>query len=71
VVSTTIGAEGLDAVHGEQLLLADTADAFAGHVIRVLADRALAAHVADGGRTAVEQQYDWRTVYQAWDEVYH
>lgn len=71
VVSTPIGAEGLDATDGEHLLLAETADAFASHVIGVLRDRALAARLSDGGRAVVEQRYDWRQVYQAWDQVYH
>jgi glycosyltransferase involved in cell wall biosynthesis len=70
VVSTTIGAEGLDYADGENLLLADTPEAFAQAVSRVLTDEGLAQRLAAGGRHTVEARYDWRTVYTAWDRVY-
>lgn len=41
VVSTTLGAEGLDAEHDKHLLLADDADAFAAACARVLRDEGL------------------------------
>ena len=70
VVSTSIGAEGLAHCHGENLLIADTPDAFAGAVRQVLRDTELARRLALGGRAAVEQHYDWRRVYPAWDRIY-
>jgi polysaccharide biosynthesis protein PslH len=70
VVSTTIGAEGLDYADGDNLLLADTPAAFAYAVSRVLKDRALAARLAAGGRRTMATHYDWRAIYPAWDQVY-
>lgn len=70
VVSTTIGAEGIEVQHGKNLLLADTAPAFARAVIRVLTDRPLAQQLGQNGRRTVVENYDWRVVYLAWDEVY-
>jgi glycosyltransferase involved in cell wall biosynthesis len=70
VVSTTIGAEGLDYHDGENLLLADTPAAFAQAVNQVLADPALAARLAEAGRRTVAAGYDWRVIYPAWDTVY-
>jgi glycosyltransferase involved in cell wall biosynthesis len=70
VISTTVGAEGLVARDGENLLLADTPEAFAEAVVRVLREPALAARLAEGGRRTVEAHYDWRRVYPAWDDVY-
>ena len=43
VVSTSVGAEGLDARDGEHLLLADDAASFADAVDRLLRDRRAAA----------------------------
>jgi glycosyltransferase involved in cell wall biosynthesis len=40
VVSTTIGAEGLDVTAGEHLAIADTASGLARHCADLLADRA-------------------------------
>jgi polysaccharide biosynthesis protein PslH len=70
VVSTTIGAEGLQAVDRENLLIADAPDAFADAVVETLRNDALAVRLADAGRVTVETTYDWRTVYTAWDGVY-
>lgn len=70
VVSTTVGAEGLAYSPGENLLLADSASEFAEAVVQLLTDQALADRLARGGRATLEQHYDWRTVYAAWDSVY-
>ncbi len=70
VVSTTIGAEGIDVEHGKNILLADSAPAFAQAVTRVLKDHTLARRLGQMGRQTVTSKYDWRVVYSAWDEVY-
>jgi glycosyltransferase involved in cell wall biosynthesis len=70
VVSTTIGAEGLRAHHGKNLLLADTPDEFAKAIISLLLDSRLAASIASEGRNTVETYYDWKRVYPLWDKVY-
>jgi polysaccharide biosynthesis protein PslH len=70
VVSTTIGAEGLAARHEENLLLADSAEAFAAAVVRLLNSPQQAEEIGRGGRQTVEMQYDWRHIYQAWDKIY-
>lgn len=70
VVSTTVGAEGLACSPGHNVLLADSAEEFAQSVIQLLTNRELAEHLAQGGRATLEQYYNWRTVYAAWDEVY-
>ena len=70
VVSTSIGAEGIEIVDGENILIADQAAAFAAAVVRVLQDRALNQCLRLNGRRWVEARYDWRKVYAAWDEVY-
>lgn len=59
VVSTSIGAQGLELVHGEHLLLADTADALAAATESLLADPARAAALGAAGRAFVEQRYAW------------
>lgn len=62
VVSTTLGVEGIDALHGEHLLLADTPDAFSRAVVQLLTDPTLAASLAAAGRALVERQYGWDQV---------
>src|SRR5690606_19301313 len=57
VVSTTIGAEGLDVRSGENIMLADTEDAFAEACIALLRDPARREACALAGRRFVEQRY--------------
>jgi glycosyltransferase involved in cell wall biosynthesis len=57
VVSTTIGAEGIDARHDEHIMLADTAETFAACCARLLADAELADALADRGFELVATQY--------------
>ena len=62
VVSTTIGAEGLDLIDGEDLLIADDRTDFAAGAILLLQDRAFARRIAETGRRRVRESYDWRSL---------
>ena len=53
VVSTTVGADGLDAVDGVHLLIGDDAVSFAAAIVRVLEDPTLAAGLGSAGRELV------------------
>ena len=70
VVSTSIGAEGVQYRHGDNLLIADDADTFADAILRLLHDPELGECLARAGRITVETQYDWRKIYRAWEQVY-
>lgn len=70
VVSTSVGAEGIAAVDGSNLLLADGPADFAAAVLRLLGDPELRRRIGDAGRSTVESTYDWRVAYGAWDRVY-
>jgi glycosyltransferase involved in cell wall biosynthesis len=70
IVSTTIGAEGIETQHEQNILITDTAPAFAQAVIRVISEPALAQRLSQGGRQAITNKYDWQKIYPAWDEVY-
>ncbi len=71
VISTTIGAEGIDgAKNGTHLLLADSPRDFAEACVRVLRDRAFAHQIAQAGRDLVEQHYTWDAIGQRLLSVY-
>jgi len=70
VVSTTIGAEGIDVTPGEHLLIADTPADFAAAVVRLLRDRAFADQLVTNGRRHALARYDWRAVCPAVEPVY-
>jgi glycosyltransferase involved in cell wall biosynthesis len=62
VVSTRLGAEGLDVVHDQHLLLADEPDDFAGQVSRVFSEPGLAERLGKSGRELMERQYSWQSI---------
>lgn len=57
VVSTSVGAGGLDVVPGRDLLVADDAAAFAAAVVSLLGDREAAAGVGSSGRAVYEANH--------------
>jgi ABC-type dipeptide/oligopeptide/nickel transport system permease component len=56
------GAEGLDVQHGKHLLIADTPDAFAQEVIRLLKQPELRQRLSDKAYQLVREKYDWAVV---------
>ncbi|HTP07091.1 MAG TPA: glycosyltransferase family 4 protein [Anaerolineae bacterium] len=64
VVSTTKGAEGIEARHGEHLLLADDAVSFAECTVSVMRDPELRRRLASNARRLVEERYDWQKIGQ-------
>jgi len=71
VVSTSLGAEGLEVTDEQDILLADTAEAFADRVARVLSDNALATDLGSAGRQLVERSYDWNASARKLEALYH
>lgn len=57
VVSTTLGAEGLDLVPGEHLLIADTPEAIVDAIERAVRDAELARSLGDAGNRRVQALY--------------
>jgi glycosyltransferase involved in cell wall biosynthesis len=62
VVSTSVGAEGLEVESGKHLLLADSPSAFAQCCLRLLADPALREHLTAQGFELVRAKYEWRAI---------
>lgn len=71
IISTTVGAEGIHAMPGENILIADAPDDFAKAVILMLENPDRGKHLAQSGRVWVKQRYFWQTTYQQWDQIYH
>lgn len=62
VVTTTIGCQGIDVVHGEQVLIADSEEDFSGQVIDLLRDAEKRAHLAGAARRRIEEKYTWKKI---------
>jgi len=59
IVSTSVGAEGLEVRHGHDILLADNPDAFAQSVDALILDSGQRRRLGKAGRRLVEQRYGW------------
>ncbi len=59
VVSTTLGAQGLELVHDQHLLLADTPETFAAAMLRYLDDAELRVRQGAEGRKRILEMYTW------------
>jgi glycosyltransferase involved in cell wall biosynthesis len=62
VVSTSIGAEGLELQAGRQLLIADDEDSFASQCVRLLDRSSLREQLVHEGRLRVKEKYEWRCI---------
>jgi polysaccharide biosynthesis protein PslH len=69
VVSTRIGAEGLEVTQGENIMLADTPADFASAIERLIGDRGLWRRVSEGGRRLVEERYSADHMYRQLEQV--
>lgn len=65
VVSTTIGAEGIDAAPGRDILLEDTPAAFAQACERLLTDAALRERVVEAAYRLFLARYRWEQIQDA------
>ena len=61
VLSTTLGAEGLPVTHDENIVLADSPDAFARAAVRLLRSPELRARLGGAARAMVERDASWAT----------
>ncbi len=70
IVSTSVGAEGLDLKNGEEIFIADEPVAFADAVTRLLTDVQRRRRIGENGRARVERDYDWRSIGEKLHGVY-
>jgi len=68
LVSTSIGAEGLDVLHGRDLLLADNPDRFANAVLDLLRDPVLRRRYEQAAAIQA-QRYDWSRIAEGFAGV--
>jgi len=69
VVSTGLGAEGVPARTGANILLADTPEEFAGAAVRLLEDDGLRDRIAANARKLVVENFSWQRGVEILSEV--
>jgi glycosyltransferase involved in cell wall biosynthesis len=59
VVSTSVGAEGLEVSDSRDIMLADTPEQFADKIEQLIRNPEFACRLGENGRRLVEEHYDW------------
>jgi len=70
IVSTSIGAEGIEYTAGDNILIADAAETFADRVIELLGDVTCCIDLGRSARILVEQKYSWPILAAQLEKVY-
>lgn len=70
IVSTSLGAEGIDVVSGRHLELADDPQAFADAVVSLLDDHGRRTRLGSEARRLVEDRYSWATAAKRLEELH-
>jgi glycosyltransferase involved in cell wall biosynthesis len=70
IVSTALGAEGIETVPGRDILIEDQPAAFADAVNRLLAEPDLAARIGQSARRLAVERYAWSAAAQALESFY-
>jgi glycosyltransferase involved in cell wall biosynthesis len=68
MVSTSIGAEGLDVTHGRDVVIADDAQSFAAGILQFLLDPAL-RRSCEQNAAALAARYDWSQIARRFADV--
>ena len=70
VVTTSIGAEGIRAENGKNIIIADTPEEFANKIVYLLQNPSAAKKIGRAAREVIEKYYDWKIIGKKMDQVY-
>jgi glycosyltransferase involved in cell wall biosynthesis len=70
VVSTTVGAEGIDCTDGRHIFLADTPESFTAKTYELMTNTDKREKIVSNARKLVEDRYDWRIIVKKLDASY-
>ncbi|MFC2048978.1 glycosyltransferase, partial [Elusimicrobiota bacterium] len=70
VITTALGADGIGAIAGEHLIVADTPSDFAEKVLLLMEDNNLRRKLSENAYQFVKEQYDWPVVVQQLRDLY-
>lgn len=71
VVTTSMGAEGLDVKAGEELLIADTPEEFANQVVLLMENTCLRDSIRKKARDYVVRNHDWDKIVNHLENIFY
>jgi polysaccharide biosynthesis protein PslH len=70
LVSTTVGAEGIEAVPDRDLVIADRPEEFADEVVSLLSQPERRHALGVAGYRLVQNQYNWERIVKDLEKIY-
>lgn len=70
VVTTSLGAEGLEIQSGKHVLVGDEAESLINHSVELLTNHKLQQQLAVSAKQVVESQYNWQAISRDLDKLY-
>ncbi len=70
VVTTSVGAQGLDVESGKNIMIADDARGLADAVVKLLKDKKLYDQIVKNAKALVEKNYDWGAISKNLEKIY-
>ena len=70
LITTSVGAEGLGAVDGVNIVVRDTPESIAEATLSILENSKLAEKIANNARKLVEDKYSWFMMSEYLDKIY-
>jgi len=71
VITTTLGNEGINAIHEESILIANTTPEIIEGVKRIISDKLLYASLAKQGRNHIQKNFSWDKISKDLETVYN
>ncbi|MCH7951352.1 glycosyltransferase [Patescibacteria group bacterium] len=70
VVATSLGIEGIKAVNGTHVLIADDAEGLAEKTIEILSNQEKAKGIAEAAKKLILKHYNWKKISRELDRIY-
>jgi glycosyltransferase involved in cell wall biosynthesis len=70
IVTTSIGCEGIEGRHMEHLLIGNTPEEFADHVVKLLSDANLRHNIAQNAYVLADKKYRWEQIAGEFEKIY-
>ncbi len=70
ILTTSIGAEGIELENGVNALIADDAESFANNIKRLEQNPSMATRLGEAARETIKEKYDWECIFQTTQSLY-
>lgn len=70
VVTTPVGAQGIEAINGREILIGRTPQELADLTVRLISDKKLFKKIIVNAKKLIKEKYDWQVISQDLENIY-